>query len=598
MRLHLAVVFSLFVALVPRPAHAQSAENILVVANSASPASLEIVDYYASKRSIPADQILRLSLPVAEQIPRATYETLIERPIADWLTSHVAQDRILYIVLTKGVPLRVEGTNGINGLGASVDSELTLLYRKMSGILVLLNGSIKNPYFADDTPLTAAKPFTHRDQDIYLVTRLDGFTVADVKGLIDRSVTASKEGVIVLHGTRELVESQPNLWLDKAAAALSTMAGWKDRIVHDNTLAIPHDQQNVLGYYSWGSNDPRAALIRHPNLGFVPGAIGATFVNTDARTFQEPPAGWLPGGRQEFAGSRQSLTGDLIRSGLTGVAGQIAEPYVSATIRPDVLFPAYISGFNLAESFYLATPALSWQTVVVGDPLTAPFRRQALTSREIDPGLDPVSEFPQLMADRRVSLMSAAGTKPEAARLALKAEARAEKKDRRGAREALEQATAIDNGFVAGHMSLASLYEETGEWDAAVDRYRRVIARVPNQPQALNNLAFVLAVHKNAATEALPLAVRAFASVKNNPTIEDTLGWIHHLLGHDEQAEGLLVEAAKSAPTVADIQIHAAIVLAANGKRDAALRSLEQAASIDKSIESRPEVQSLRARLR
>ncbi len=97
------------------------------------------------------------------------------------------------------------------------------------------------------------------------------------------------------------------------------------------------------------------------------------FLSTEARTFTEPPAGWTTGpwiDRSKFyAGSAQSLTGDLIRDGVTGVAGQVAEPFVDATIRPNILFPAYLSGFNLAEAFYLGMPFVSWQTVVVGDPL-------------------------------------------------------------------------------------------------------------------------------------------------------------------------------------------------------------------------------------
>jgi len=37
--------------------------------------------------------------------------------------------------------------------------------------------------------------------------------------------------------------------------------------------------------------------------------------------------------------------------------------------RPDILFPAYLKGRNLAESYYLSIPGLSWQNVVLGDPL-------------------------------------------------------------------------------------------------------------------------------------------------------------------------------------------------------------------------------------
>ena len=56
-----------------------------------------------------------------------------EPQCAAWLGRQGAQDRILYIVLTKGLPLRIDGTAGRQGTVSSVDSELTLLYRKMTG---------------------------------------------------------------------------------------------------------------------------------------------------------------------------------------------------------------------------------------------------------------------------------------------------------------------------------------------------------------------------------------------------------------------------------------------------------------------------------
>ena len=47
------------------------------------------------------------------------------------------------------------------------------------------------------------------------------------------------------------------------------------------------------------------------------------------------------------------------------------ELWVAMTSRPDLLLPAYYQGRNLAESYYLAIPRLSWQNIVVGDPLCA-----------------------------------------------------------------------------------------------------------------------------------------------------------------------------------------------------------------------------------
>ena len=70
-----------------------------------------------------------------------------------------------------------------------------------------------------------------------------------------------------------------------------------------------------------------------------------------------------------FAGSPQSLTADYIHEGATGCSGHVTEPFLVATPRPDLLLPAYFSGRNLAESYYLSIRGLSWQNIVVGDPL-------------------------------------------------------------------------------------------------------------------------------------------------------------------------------------------------------------------------------------
>ena len=97
------------------------------------------------------------------------------------------------------------------------------------------------------------------------------------------------------------------------------------------------------------------------------------FVSTNGRTFQRPPDTWTIGTWKQrqlfFAGAPQTLTADYINEGATGASGHIDEPFLAFTPRPDVLLPAYVSGRNLAESFWMATPAISWQNIVIGDPL-------------------------------------------------------------------------------------------------------------------------------------------------------------------------------------------------------------------------------------
>ena len=136
------------------------------------------------------------------------------------------------------------------------------------------------------------------------------------------------------------------------------------------------------------------------------------------------------------------------------------EPYFDATIRPTVLFPAYVSGFTLAESFYLAMPYLSWQTVVVGNPLCSPFPRKSLSPSDIDKGLDPTTELPALFSARRLQALTAAnaGVKPDVLKLLMRADARMAKQDHAGARKVLEEATAADNSLNAAQLLLASMY--------------------------------------------------------------------------------------------------------------------------------------------
>ena len=97
------------------------------------------------------------------------------------------------------------------------------------------------------------------------------------------------------------------------------------------------------------------------------------FVSTNARTFTRPPENWnISDWKSEklwFLGSPQSMTADYILEGATGASGHTDEPYLTLTPRPDYLLPAYYHGRNLAESYYLAIRGLSWQNIVVGDPL-------------------------------------------------------------------------------------------------------------------------------------------------------------------------------------------------------------------------------------
>jgi len=345
-------------------AFAQTPGNVLVVINEGSALSRGIGEYYAAKRAIPAQNVCRIAAPDAETIERKDFDARVRAPIAACLRSRQLIDQVLYIVTTAGVPLRINGMGGADGDLAAVDSELTLLYPFLKdGREHPLKGYIPNPFFGKrDTA------FTRPEFPIYLVTRLAAYDLAGARALVDRSLAASNRGkfVIDLSGDND---QTGNDWLRDTMIRLP-----RDRVVFDASPRVLSKQKDVIGYASWGSNDTNH---KERLLGFqwLPGAIATEYVSSNGRTFMRPPkdwklSDWSAASRPKwFAGSPQSLAADYLEEGASAVTGHVYEPYLAATPRPELLLPAYYQGRNLAESFYISVPALSWQNIVIGDPL-------------------------------------------------------------------------------------------------------------------------------------------------------------------------------------------------------------------------------------
>lgn len=343
--------------------NAQTPGQVLIVVNKQSRDSREIGEYYLRKRGIPLANFCTIDTTPDEAIRREVYDRDIRAPIGDFLTKHGLVEKILYIVTTAGVPLKIIGNNaGTNNTGASVDSELAVLYQQLHGATISLSGGLNNPFFRQrDTP------FRHPQFPLYLVTRLAAYDMSEMKGLVDRALLARNTGKFVID-VRGDEKTPGNQWLRTAALLLP-----KDRVILNDTAEVLTNQKDVIGYASWGSNDfERRQRFLH--FQWLPGAIVTEFVSTNARTFQRPPDKWQIGVWKDqstwFAGSPQTMTADYIHEGATGASGQVDEPYLSGCPRPEFVLPAYYQGRTLAESFYLGIPFVSWMNVVIGDPLT------------------------------------------------------------------------------------------------------------------------------------------------------------------------------------------------------------------------------------
>jgi uncharacterized protein (TIGR03790 family) len=345
-------------AIVPVTGLSQSYDDVAVIINAASPASIEIGRYFQAARSIPESNMLVINAPALETISGTQFDTL-RTSIEAALAATGRPSAFNYLVTTKGVPLRVDrGNLGTSYSGsASVDGELAIILGSNAGRIGGGGGCV-SPYY------DATQHFSRSSFGMYLVTRLDGYTVDDVKALIDRSGPSVSTGA-----NAQFVFDQDPTWPAKyaylnasmSAAGTTLLARGCTVELNTDTLFLTH-QSNVAGYVSWGSNDRNAAeyaVNAIPENTWAPGAIVETYVSTSGRTFDAPVT------------YGQSVVADLVHEGVSGAKGYVYEPFTTAMANVATLFDRYTNGFNLAESYYAASLYVSWMDVVIGDPKTS-----------------------------------------------------------------------------------------------------------------------------------------------------------------------------------------------------------------------------------
>lgn len=135
--------------------------EVLIVVNQQSAVSKRIGEYYRLKRGIPKSNVCMINCSTSESINAAIYLQQIEAPIKDYLVSNQLQDQIKFIVLTKGIPLRMWDPERTS----SVDSCLTLLFNSstfgrapVGRTGVPLYGAVANPFFGANEPFTTFRP--------------------------------------------------------------------------------------------------------------------------------------------------------------------------------------------------------------------------------------------------------------------------------------------------------------------------------------------------------------------------------------------------------------------------------------------------------
>ncbi len=103
-RLILAVV-----ALFATPAIALQPDELLLIANTNEPASVELAEFYTTARLVPEGRILALDLGRSDEISFDDYETKVVPAVRAYLRENGLQNQVRCIVTFYGVPLRIAG---------------------------------------------------------------------------------------------------------------------------------------------------------------------------------------------------------------------------------------------------------------------------------------------------------------------------------------------------------------------------------------------------------------------------------------------------------------------------------------------------------
>ena len=470
-------------ALAPLMARA-GGEEVVVIYNSRLPESKAVADHYAQLRQVPENQIYGFALTTNEEMSRAEFHDSLQLPLARRLENdglwrfapftiaatngrpervirRVAASKIRYAVLCWGVPLKISSDPELREVvntnqppqfqrnEAAVDSELAWL--PMIEMNPPLAGPLQNwTYGATNT--ASLNP----TNGILLVARLDGPTAGIARGLVDKALTAERDGLWgrAYFDARGIVQSQTNYWLGDewilGAAQISRVLGF-ETVVDDKPETFPASfpMSQIALYAGWYSGDADGPFAL-PAVEFMPGAFAYHLHSFSAATLRSGSQGWC---------------GPLLAKGAPCTMGCVYEPYLALT--PNValfLERLTMSQFTFGEAAWAAQPALSWQTTVIGDPLYRPFEKSPTRlHEELTERHSPLIEWSFL---RLVNVDLARGR--SAAYLAN-----------------LIETTGVATNSAVLTEKLADLYAMQGKLSDATDAYERALTLNPSPEQRI-----------------------------------------------------------------------------------------------------------------
>lgn len=243
--------------------------------------------------------------------------------------------------------------------GASVDSELSLMLVENYPRVHWLPNPLHLAF--DQEP--AMQRFRRA---VVMVGRLDGPTPRIARRLVDDALKTEDRGLqggcyLDARGLKGTGEVGSYVWFDRHLERLAEL------MREHSPLKVVLDRRPALFL---GGSCPRAALYCGwyslakyvPSCSWEPGAVAYHVASAEATTLRAPGS--------------QVWCKRLLEEGVAATLGPVAEPYLGAFPLPDEFFPLLMKGeLSLVEVYYRTVPHLSWQMILIGDPLYRPFKK-------------------------------------------------------------------------------------------------------------------------------------------------------------------------------------------------------------------------------
>lgn len=335
---------------------ALSSSDVLILVNRDYPISSQVAAMYQKLRSVPPENIFKLSMGSDRNLTPDAYWQKVGEPLKRYLGTHPS---IRCILTTSGVPYTIQ-TAGQGGI--AFDNELAAVLQNDSANS---KHAQPNPLFMGGRNLLGITD-PRRFRMVY-VSRLDGPALPVLTRMVEDAIATEQSGLTgPVYGDAQGIDSNAGYGVGDFSirAAIDRLSGagfkasldmkqesWKQPKAGVGTQAT-----GAAFYMGWYD------LLSFQNIfgiqGLARGSIAWHIASQEAQNIWDPNGGWCAG---------------LMAHGAAVTLGPVSEPYVAAFPHGDIFTERLLTGDTVAESYWLSLPQISWAMVLLGDPLYRPF---------------------------------------------------------------------------------------------------------------------------------------------------------------------------------------------------------------------------------